>query len=61
MLEAEIYTSAQTCTVVRVLEQVTNDRGKPRTIRVHNGPEFISTSLDHEPVEGHAQLPALRG
>ena len=32
--------------VVRVLEQVTSHRGKPRTIRVDNGPEFISRSLD---------------
>ena len=32
--------------VVRVLEQVTAERGKPRSIRVDNGPEFISRSLD---------------
>jgi putative transposase len=32
--------------VVRVLEQVTMHRGKPKTIRVDNGPEFISRSLD---------------
>ena len=32
--------------VVRVLEQVTADRGKPQSIRVDNGPEFISRSLD---------------
>ncbi len=32
--------------VVRVLEQVTTERGKPRSIRVDNGPEFISRSLD---------------
>ena len=28
--------------VVRVLEQVTAERGKPQSIRVGNGPEFIS-------------------
>jgi putative transposase len=32
--------------VVKVLERVTAGRGKPQTIRVDNGPEFISTSLD---------------
>jgi len=32
--------------VVRVLERVTAERGRPQTIRVDNGPEFISTSLD---------------
>ena len=32
--------------VVRVLEQVTAERGKPRSIRVDNSPEFISRSLD---------------
>ena len=32
--------------VVRVLEQVAAERGKPQSIRVDNGPEFISRSLD---------------
>ena len=32
--------------VVRVLERVTAERGRPQSIRVDNGPEFISTSLD---------------
>ena len=32
--------------VVRVLERVTAERGKPFSIQVDNGPEFISTSLD---------------
>ena len=32
--------------VVTVLEAVTADRGLPQTIRVDNGPEFISKSLD---------------
>jgi len=32
--------------VVRVLEQVTVQRGKPKSIRVDKGPEFISRSLD---------------
>ncbi|MBX9653775.1 integrase core domain-containing protein [bacterium] len=32
--------------VVRVLDQVTKQRGSPKSIRVDNGPEFISKSLD---------------
>ena len=32
--------------VVQVLETVTTERGLPSTIRVDNGPEFISKSLD---------------
>jgi putative transposase len=32
--------------VVRVLEHVTAQRGKPQSLRVDNGPEFISKSLD---------------
>lgn len=32
--------------VVKVLERVTDERGNPQSIRVDNGPEFISTSLD---------------
>ena len=32
--------------VVRVLERLTSKRGKPLSIRVDNGPEFISRSLD---------------
>ena len=32
--------------VVRILEKVCQQRGYPQTIRVDNGPEFISKSLD---------------
>jgi putative transposase len=32
--------------VVKAVEAVTAERGLPRTIRVDNGPEFISKSLD---------------
>jgi putative transposase len=32
--------------VVEILEEVTRRRGMPKTIRVDNGPEFVSRSLD---------------
>jgi putative transposase len=32
--------------VVQTLEGVVRERGKPNTIRVDNGPEFVSKSLD---------------
>ena len=32
--------------VVKVLERVVDDRGRPGSIRVDNGPEFISKDLD---------------
>ncbi len=34
------------CDVVQVLERIVKDHGKPRTIRVDNGPEFISKDVD---------------
>jgi putative transposase len=33
--------------VIRVLEQIVEERGYPKRIRVDNGPEFISTRLAH--------------
>lgn len=34
------------CDVVEVLEWIAKDHGKPQTIRVDNGPEFISKDVD---------------
>jgi len=34
------------CDVVEVLERIAKDHGKPQTIRVDNGPEFISKDVD---------------
>jgi putative transposase len=34
------------CEVVEVLERVMKDHGRPQTIRVDNGPEFISKDVD---------------
>jgi putative transposase len=44
-LAIEIDTSLPTERVIRVLEQVVSWRGKPKRIRVDNGPEFISIKL----------------
>ena len=44
-LAIEIDTSLPAERVIRVLDQVINWRGKPRRIRVDNGPEFISSKL----------------
>ena len=44
-LAIEVDTSLPAERVVRVLEQVTEWRGKPARIRVDNGPEFISSAL----------------
>jgi putative transposase len=45
VLAIEIDTSLPAERVVRVLEQTTRWRGKPKRIRVDNGPEFISSKL----------------
>lgn len=44
-LAIEIDTSLPAERVIRVLDQVVQWRGKPKRIRVDNGPEFISTKL----------------
>jgi putative transposase len=44
-LAIEVDTSLPAERVIRVLEQVTDWRGKPESIRVDNGPEFISSAL----------------
>ena len=44
-LAIEIDTSLPAQRIIRVLEQVIAWRGKPRRIRVDNGPEFISIML----------------
>lgn len=44
-LAIEVDTSLPAERVIRVLEQVTQWRGKPKRIRVDNGPEFISIKL----------------
>ena len=44
-LAIEVDTSLPAQRVIRVLDQITEWRGKPKSIRVDNGPEFISTAL----------------
>ena len=45
-LALEVGTSLPGARVVRVLEQVSRIRGKPKTIVVDNGPEFAGKALD---------------
>jgi putative transposase len=45
-LAIEIDTSISSKRVTRVLERVIKQRGKPKTIRVDNGPEFTSTHFE---------------
>lgn len=44
-LYIEVDTSLPSLRVVRVLQRLLEDRGKPESIRVDNGPEFISDRL----------------
>lgn len=46
VLAVEADTSLPATRVVRVLERVIWERGKPESIRVDNGPEFISHTLE---------------
>lgn len=46
VLAVEADTSLPAKRVVRVLDQVIWERGKPESIRVDNGPEFISNTLE---------------
>jgi len=45
-LAVEIDTSLPSLRVVRVLERLVSERGKPANIRCDNGPEFISHKLE---------------
>jgi len=44
-LAIEVDTSLPSLRVIRVLERLVAYRGKPKAIRVDNGPEFISERL----------------
>lgn len=44
-LAIEVDTSLPSLRIIRVLEKLIKDRGKPATIRCDNGPEFISYKL----------------
>lgn len=45
-LAIEVDTSLPTLRVIRVLERLIKERGKPFNIRMDNGPEFISHKLE---------------
>ena len=44
------------CEVVKVLERVVSENGKPQTIQVDNGPEFISKDVDLWAYWNHVKL-----
>ena len=46
VLAVEISTSTPSEHVVRILDQVIDYRGKPKSIRMDNGPEFISKTFE---------------
>ena len=56
VLAIESDTSLPTTRVIRVLERLLVFRGCPSMIRVDNGPEFISTKLDHWAKLNHVEL-----
>ena len=45
-LAIEVDTSLPSLRVIRVLERIISQRGKPSNIRTDNGPEFISHKLE---------------
>ena len=45
LLSVEVDSSLPSARVIRALEWIKEDRGLPKTIRVDNGPEFISKKL----------------
>jgi putative transposase len=45
-LAIEVDHSLPTARVIRTLEQIFEDRGKPSRLRMDNGPEFISTTFE---------------
>ena len=59
-LAIEVDHSLPSARVVRVLDQIAEERGRPRKLRSDNGPEFIAQALedwaerhgvDHQPIE----------
>lgn len=59
-LAIEVDTSLPAQRVVRVLEQLEQERGLPRQIRVDNGPELISATLTDWCEERHIELAYIK-
>jgi putative transposase len=60
VLAVEADTSLPAKRVVRVLERVIGERGKPVAIRVDNGPEFISNTMEEFCKKQHIQLQFIK-
>jgi len=55
-LGIEVDTSLPSARVIRMLEQIKEDRGLPARIRVDNGPEYLAESLQQWCCEHRVQL-----
>jgi putative transposase len=60
ILAVEVDTSLPALRVIRVLERLKESRPLPTTIRVDNGPEFISAKLDVWCKDNHIKLLFIR-
>ena len=60
VLAVEIDYSLPSQRVVRVLNQVAEERGYPKMIRIDNGPEFISQNLSHWSKENSIKLDHIK-
>ena len=60
VLAVEADTSLPARRVVRILERIICEKGKPESIRVDNGPEFISHTLEAFCKEQHIQLQFIK-
>lgn len=55
-LAIEVDTSLPTLRVIRVLERLVGERGRPANLRMDNGPEFISHRLEEWCTKRHITL-----
>lgn len=60
ILDIEVDTSLPALRVIQTLERIFEWRGTPKTIRVDNGPEFISTKLEFWCKEQNITLDFIR-
>ena len=59
-LAIEVDTSLTADRVIRTLKHIIAWRGKPKQIRVDNGPEFTSTTLENWAIENNIKLEFIK-